>query len=85
MNNNKNRALEVERDTISCIASVEAMTARQVAMLNYGTASRSAIACTQHSLRRLRDKGLVARVELVRRGGPTTRPGQRHATIFFWK
>lgn len=28
MNNNKNRALEVERDTISCIASVEAMTAR---------------------------------------------------------
>lgn len=60
-NRNAQRAHEVEHQTLATIASVDAMTARQVALLNHGTASRSAIVGTQRLLKRLREQALVAR------------------------
>lgn len=60
-NRNAERAREVENQTIATIASVDAMTTRQVALLNYGSTSRSPIVSAQRLLKRLRERGLVAR------------------------
>ncbi|WP_207005170.1 hypothetical protein [Trinickia mobilis] len=60
-NRNTQRAREVENQTVATIASVDAMTVRQVALLNYGVAERSAIVGTQRLLKRLRQRGWVAR------------------------
>jgi hypothetical protein len=61
MNKNNLRALELENNTIKHVASFDAMTAKQIAMLNYRAASRSAIVSTQRLLARLRAQGLGAR------------------------
>jgi len=61
MNKNYERALELETNTIRHIASFDAMTATQIAILNYRVASRGAIVCTQRLLARMRAQGLVAR------------------------
>jgi hypothetical protein len=61
MSKNYERALDLENRAIRHIASLDAMTAAQVAIANYGVASRSAIVCTQRLLARMRAQGLVAR------------------------